>query len=64
MSFTISNMHVIMRKIADLHEGRGKDHQTVAIVYGATHMRSVMSYLLRKLNYKIANAEWVTVFDL
>jgi hypothetical protein len=36
----------------------------VGIVYGAGHMRNVIDFLLRKLNYRVAKAEWVTVFDL
>lgn len=40
------------------------DDKTVAIVYGARHMRNVVDFLLRKLKYRVAKAEWVTVFDL
>lgn len=50
--------------IAKLHDS---DHQTkkvVGIVYGALHLRNVITLLLRKLNYRVARAEWVTVFEL
>jgi hypothetical protein len=36
----------------------------VGILYGARHMRNTMSFLMQKLNYHIAKAEWVKVFDL
>lgn len=38
--------------------------RVVGILYGAEHMRGVSSFLLRKLGYKIARAEWITVFNL
>jgi hypothetical protein len=54
----------LIRNIASLHEANGKDKKIVGIVYGATHMRNVTSFLLHTLKYRIAKAEWVTVFDL
>jgi hypothetical protein len=54
----------LIRNIRSLHEETGNDKKTVGIVFGATHMRSVTSFLLHKLKYRIVNAEWVTVFDL
>jgi hypothetical protein len=33
-------------------------------VYGARHMRNTMTFLMQKLNYRVAKAEWVKVFDL
>ena len=30
----------------------------------AGHMRTVASFLLSKLKYRVIKAEWVTVFDL
>ena len=50
--------------IANLDEANGKDKKTVGVVFGAMHMRNVTSFLLHKLKYRIAKAEWVTVFDL
>jgi hypothetical protein len=50
--------------IASLAEAKGKDKQIVGIVFGAMHMRNVTSFLLHTLKYRIAKAEWVTVFDL
>jgi hypothetical protein len=30
----------------------------------AFHMRSIVAFLMQKLNYRVAKAEWVKVFDL
>jgi hypothetical protein len=54
----------LIRNIANLDEANGKDKKTVGVVFGAMHMRNVTSFLLHKLKYRIAKAEWVTVFDL
>jgi pheromone shutdown protein TraB len=54
----------LIRNIASLNEANGKDKKTVGVVFGAMHMRNVTSFLLHKLKYRIAKAEWVTVFDL
>jgi hypothetical protein len=54
----------LIRNIASLDEANGKDKKTVGVVFGAMHMRNVTSLLLHKLKYRIAKAEWVTVFDL
>ncbi len=39
------------------------NERLVGIVYGATHMRNVISFLLQS-GYTVAKAEWVTIFDL
>jgi hypothetical protein len=54
----------LIRKIEGLHQTSSQDRKTVGVVYGAMHMRNLTNFLLRKLNYKIVKAEWVTVFDL
>ncbi|MCA1602881.1 MAG: hypothetical protein LC776_15030 [Acidobacteria bacterium] len=54
----------LIRNIESLHEANRDDKKTVGIVYGAMHMRSVTNFLLHKLRYRIAKAEWVTIFDL
>jgi hypothetical protein len=54
----------LIRNIVSLHEANGSNKQTVGIVFGAMHMRNVTSFLLHKLKYRIAKAEWVKVFDL
>jgi hypothetical protein len=54
----------LIRHIEELHQAKDKDKKRVGVVYGAMHMRSVTSFLLLKLKYRIAKAEWVTVFDL
>ena len=54
----------LIRNIANLDEANGKEKKTVGVVFGAMHMRNVTSFLLHNLKYRIAEAEWVTVFDL
>jgi hypothetical protein len=39
-------------------------NKTVGVIYGARHMRKAVDFLLLNLNYRVAKAEWVTVFDL
>ncbi len=38
--------------------------RVVGIIYGAHHMRNIAAHLMQKLNYRIAKAEWIKVFDL
>jgi hypothetical protein len=54
----------LIDKIATLHDAGWRDAKTVGVIYGATHMRNVTSFLLDRLHYRVAEAEWVTVFDL
>jgi len=54
----------LIDSIGKLHDSDWQDRKTVGVVYGAMHMRNVTSFLLRKLNYRVAKAEWVTVFNL
>lgn len=54
----------LIRNIQSVHETNEQERKTVGIVYGAMHMRNVTSFLLGKLKYRIAKAEWVTVFNL
>lgn len=35
----------------------------MAILYGASHMRAVLTVLRDKLRYRVAHSEWVTVFS-
>jgi hypothetical protein len=39
-------------------------HKLIGVVYGARHMRNAINFLMSNLNYRVAKAEWVTVFDL
>lgn len=45
-------------------EDHAADDLTVAILYGARHMRAVTTLLLGPLHYRVASAEWCTVFTL
>lgn len=50
----------IKRAISDNQEIKKK----IGILYGAVHMRNIVSFLMNDLNYKIADSEWLVVFDL
>lgn len=50
-----------LQKLYDSHQNGKK---VVGVVYGAMHMRNIVRFLLGRLNYRVAKAEWVTVFDL
>ncbi len=54
----------LIQNIEKINSTATQDKQVVGIVYGAHHMRNVVNYLSNKLNYKVVNADWVTVFDL
>jgi hypothetical protein len=54
---------ILIEHVAKL-EDQQKEAKQIGIVYGARHMRSTMRFLMERLNYRIAKAEWVTVFDL
>ncbi len=54
----------LIEQIAKLNDQRSETAQRIGIVYGAFHMRAVMTFLMQKLNYRVAKAEWVKVFDL
>ena len=54
----------LIEHIANVNNERSHTSQRIGIVYGAFHMRSVMAFLMQKLNYRVAKADWVKVFDL
>lgn len=54
---------ILIEHIARL-EDQQKEPKQIGIVYGARHMRTTMRFLMQRLNYRIAKAEWVKVFDL
>ncbi|MEN3327080.1 MAG: hypothetical protein V7638_1887 [Acidobacteriota bacterium] len=45
-------------------EHQQDETKRIGIVYGARHMRNTMRFLMQELNYRVAKAEWVKVFDL
>lgn len=45
-------------------EAQQNGARQIGIVYGARHMRNTIRFLMQKLNYRVAKAEWVKVFDL
>jgi hypothetical protein len=52
----------LLDNIKRVYESGGT--KTVGVIYGAQHMRNAVDFLMRNLNYHVAKAEWVTVFDL
>jgi hypothetical protein len=54
----------LIDRIGELHDSARLEKKIVGVVYGAMHMRNVIGFLLHRLNYRVAKAEWVTVFDL
>ena len=55
---------LLITHVQKLYDSHRQDRKIVGVVYGARHMRNVIRFLLGRLNYKVAKAEWVTVFDL
>ena len=54
----------LLEHIANVNNERSQTSQRIGIVYGASHMRCVMAFLMQKLNYRVVKADWVKVFDL
>jgi hypothetical protein len=55
---------LLLQRIEEQRRPDGMESKVVGILFGAAHMRAVTAYLLRKLRYQVADAEWLTVFDL
>jgi len=54
----------LITHLQKLYDSHRQDKKIVGVVYGARHMRNIIRFLLGRLNYRVAKAEWVTVFDL
>jgi hypothetical protein len=54
----------LITHLQKLHDSHRQDKKIIGVVYGARHMRNIIRFLLGCLNYRVARAEWVTVFDL
>ena len=54
----------LITNLKKLHDSQRQDKKVVGVVYGARHMRNAIRFLLVGLKYRVAKAEWVTVFDL
>jgi hypothetical protein len=54
---------LLVQQIVRFHELHRSESKVVAILYGAGHMPAVLTVLQGKLNYRVAKAEWVTVFS-
>jgi len=54
---------VVLSHITRLDQAASTQKQLVAVLFGARHMRAVSALLLHRLGYRIAQSEWITVFD-
>lgn len=54
---------ILLEHVAKL-EDQQHEAKRIGIVYGARHMRSTMRFLMQQLDYRVAKAEWIKVFDL
>ncbi len=54
----------LIDRVAHLQDAEQYEKKTIGIIYGARHMRHVVNFLFQKWHYRIAKAEWVTVFEL
>jgi len=53
---------ILLSHLKNLANANGT--RMVGIVYGARHMRSAVNFLVNVLDYRVAKADWITVFDL
>ncbi len=51
----------LISALSELHERRSGESITVAVVYGARHMRAVVRELARQYGYRVRSAGWLTV---
>ncbi len=54
---------LLLDALASIHEARGAEPVTVAVVYGAGHMPAVIHGMLDRYGYQPRGAEWLTIFD-
>lgn len=54
----------LIGQIEEIGQAGCGERKVVGIVYGAMHMRAVMNVMLHKLRYRVADAQWITVFYL
>jgi hypothetical protein len=56
------------RRLLDVIEQQWLRHKDadlcIAVLFGARHMRAVIRHLIKKRGYRVAKAEWTTVFTL
>ena len=52
-------------RVIDQQRRKHRDGEvSIAVLYGAGHMRAVLRHLLDECGYRVAKAEWTTVFEL
>jgi hypothetical protein len=53
---------MLLSALTEVHEQRSAEAITVAVVYGAEHMRAVVTRL-RPLGYRVVGGDWLTVVE-
>jgi hypothetical protein len=51
----------LLATLYDVHDRRAHDSITVAVVYGAQHMRAVAAGLSTRHGYQVRTGDWLTV---
>ena len=54
----------LCQALAEIHEARSAEPISVAVVYGAGHMRAVVEFMGARFRYWPQSGEWLTVFRL
>lgn len=54
----------LIRVIDQQRRKHGDGEVCIAVLYGARHMKAVLRHLLDRCGYRVAKAEWTTVFEL
>jgi pheromone shutdown protein TraB len=55
---------LLVQALVDIHERRSHEPIKVAVVYGAEHMRAVITALSKLYRYAVQEGQFVTAFDL
>lgn len=53
---------LLCQALTGIYHSRRDDPIDVAVVYGAGHVRPVVSYLCARHGYVVASADWMTIF--
>jgi pheromone shutdown protein TraB len=54
---------LLIEALSEIHQTRGTEPLTVAVVYGAQHMIAVVHVLSARFGYVPRVGDWLTVFD-
>ena len=54
---------LLIKKLDELIETHAYESVKIAVVFGAAHMRAVLRHLVKKLDFFVAESEWMTIVD-